>query len=194
MKRVLIRCGWLVTLDPDIGDFKHGELLFSGNRIEAVGRNLGATADETIDAGDKIVMPGLVNAHMHTWETALRGIGAEWMTADYLRHMHLNLATRYRPEDNYLGNLIGALAQIDAGVTTLVDWCHNITCRDSAAHFPSGLECGTRADPRVMPAPVPVQRTDCRSRSWVRSVASSFAHSKVAPAMPSTSQTGCCRR
>jgi cytosine/adenosine deaminase-related metal-dependent hydrolase len=110
MKRVLIKCGWLVTLDHGIGDFKGGELLFSGNRIDAVGRNLAAAADEVIDATDKIVMPGLVNAHMHTWETALRGIGAEWMSADYLRHMHLNLATRYQPEDNYLGNLIGALA------------------------------------------------------------------------------------
>ena len=76
MQRVLIKCGWLVTLDPGIGDFKGGELLFRGNRIEAVGRRLDAAADEVIDATDKIVMPGLVNAHMHTWETALRGIGA----------------------------------------------------------------------------------------------------------------------
>jgi hypothetical protein len=45
MKRVLIKCGWLVTLDPGIGDFKNGELLFSGNKIEAVGGNLTATAD-----------------------------------------------------------------------------------------------------------------------------------------------------
>ena len=127
MKRVLIRCGWLVTLDPTLGDFKNGELLFDGNRIEAAGRNLGATADETIDASDKIVMPGLVNAHMHTWETALRGIGSEWLSSDYFKHVHGNLATRYNAEDNYVANLIGALAQIDAGVTTLVDWCHNIT-------------------------------------------------------------------
>jgi 5-methylthioadenosine/S-adenosylhomocysteine deaminase len=80
MKRVLIKCGWLVTLDAGIGDFRGGELLFSGNRIEAVGRKLDAAADEVIDATDKIVMPGLVNAHMHTWETALRGIGAECPT------------------------------------------------------------------------------------------------------------------
>ena len=82
MKRVLIRCGWLVTLDPDIGDYKHGELLFTGNKIEAAGNNLSAQADETIDATDKIVMPGLVNAHMHTWETALRGIGAGLVSAE----------------------------------------------------------------------------------------------------------------
>jgi len=146
MKRVLIKCGWLVTLDPAIGDFRNGELLFNGNSIEAVGRKLEATADETIDATDKIVMPGLVNAHMHTWETALRGIGAEWMSADYFKHIHGNLATLYKPEDNYVANLVGALAQIDAGVTTLVDWCHNITSLEMAERAVDGLvDSGIRA-------------------------------------------------
>ncbi len=94
-KKILIKCGWLVTLDDRIGDHRDGELLFSGNKIDAVGKNLNARADEIIDASDKIVMPGLVNAHMHTWETALRGIGAEWMSADYFKHVHSNLATRW---------------------------------------------------------------------------------------------------
>src|SRR5438105_1070151 len=146
MKRVLIKCGWLVTLDPRIGEMKGGELLYNGNTIEAAGKNLGATADAVIDASDKIVMPGLVNAHMHTWETALRGIGAEWMSADYFKHVHSNLATRYRPEDNYIANLMGALAQIDAGVTTLVDWCHNITTIEHAERAVDGLlDSGIRA-------------------------------------------------
>ena len=146
MKRVLIKCGWLVTLDPRIGEIKGGELLYRGNTIEAAGRNLGASADEVIDASDKIVMPGLVNAHMHTWETALRGIGAEWLSADYFKHVHSNLATRYKPEDNYVANLMGALAQIDAGVTTLVDWCHNITTLEHAERAVDGLvDSGIRA-------------------------------------------------
>jgi cytosine/adenosine deaminase-related metal-dependent hydrolase len=146
MKRVLVKCGWLVTLDPSIGEIRGGELLYRGNTIEAAGRNLGASADETVDASDKIVMPGLVNAHMHTWETALRGIGAEWMSADYFKHVHSNLATRYKPEDNYIANLMGALAQIDAGVTTLVDWCHNITTIEHAERAVDGLtDSGIRA-------------------------------------------------
>ena len=49
MKRILIKCGWLVTLDPAIGEMKGGEVLYSGGTIEAVGRNLGASADEVID-------------------------------------------------------------------------------------------------------------------------------------------------
>ena len=151
MKRVQINCGWLVTLDTDIGDFRNGEILINGNRIEAVGRNLNATADEVIDASDKIVMPGLVNAHMHTWETALRGIGAEWLSArlfqERSRQPRHPLPGR---RTIIVGDLIGALAQIDAGVTTLVDWCHNITVaghgrtRDRRA-------CGQRDPRRVRP-------------------------------------------
>jgi cytosine/adenosine deaminase-related metal-dependent hydrolase len=146
MKRTLIKCGWLVTLDDAIGDHESGELLFSGSTIEAVGKNLNATADETIDATDKIVMPGLVNAHMHTWETALRGIAAEWLSANYMRLFHGNMGTRYTPEDNYIANLMGALAQIDAGCTTLVDWCHNITTIEHAERAVDGLiDSGIRA-------------------------------------------------
>src|SRR5262245_40182662 len=68
------------------------------------------------------------------------------MSADYFRHVHSNLATRYRPEDNYIANLVGALAQIDAGVTTLVDWCHNITTLEHAERAVDGLvDSGIRA-------------------------------------------------
>ena len=146
MKRTLIKCGWLVSLDDAIGDFHGGELLYAGDRIEAVGKTLDATADAVIDAGDKIVMPGLVNAHMHTWETALRGIAAEWLSAGYMKHIHGNLATHYQPEDNYLANLMGALGQIDGGTTTLVDWCHNITTLEHAERAIDGLlDSGIRA-------------------------------------------------
>ena len=38
MKSTLIKCGWLVTLDPSIGEMKDGELLYLGNAIKAAGR------------------------------------------------------------------------------------------------------------------------------------------------------------
>ncbi len=77
---------------------------------------------------------------------ALRGIGADWLSPNYMKHMHANLATRYLPEDNYVANLMGALAQIDAGCTTLVDWCHNITTMEHAERAVDGLvDSGIRA-------------------------------------------------
>lgn len=124
MKRTLFRNGWVVTMDDTIGDIENGDVLIEGGRIAAVGRALQAQADEVVDATGMIVMPGLVNAHMHTWQAGLRGIGAQWPAGAYHRHVHANMATRYTAEDTYIGNLIGALNQIDNGVTTLFDWCH----------------------------------------------------------------------
>src|SRR5436190_2629655 len=146
MKRTLIECGWLVTMDDAIGDFRGAQVLIEGDRIAAVGKNLNAEVDEAIDARDMIVMPGLIDAHIHTWQAGLRAIGSEWLGPDYHRNIHANLATRYGPEDNYLGNLIGSLGQIDGGVTTTLDWCHNLTSVEHAGRSVDGLEeSGVRA-------------------------------------------------
>jgi cytosine/adenosine deaminase-related metal-dependent hydrolase len=145
-KRMLIRCGWIITLDPAVGELKDAEILLEGDRIAAVGKNLGATADEVVDATGMIVMPGLVDAHVHLWQCGLRAIGSEWLGPDYHGTMHANLATRYGAEDNYLGNLVSALAHLDGGVTTVLDWCHNLTSLEMAERSVDALqESGIRA-------------------------------------------------
>ncbi|MCC6776304.1 MAG: amidohydrolase family protein [Hyphomicrobiales bacterium] len=146
MTRTLIKAGWVVSMDPDVGDLQGAEILIEGNRIKAIGRSLGASVDQVIDAGDKIAMPGLINAHLHVWQSGLRGIGSEWLGPDYHKNLHGNLATRYGPEDNYVANLIGALTQLDCGVTTVLDWCHNLTSLEHAERSVDGLqESGIRA-------------------------------------------------
>lgn len=146
MKKTLIKCGWLVTQDPATGDFVDGELLIEGNRVAAAGKRLDATHDEIIDASDMIVMPGLINGHIHVWQCGLRGIGSEWMGPDYHANIHANIATKYGPRDNYLGNLVGSLTQIDSGVTTVIDFCHNLKSLEMAEAAIDGLEeSGIRA-------------------------------------------------
>ena len=71
------------------------------------------------------MLPGLINAHMHTWQTALRSVAANWTLLEYFRHVHAGLATVFVPEDIHIATLAGALNQLDHGVTTLVDWAHN---------------------------------------------------------------------
>jgi 5-methylthioadenosine/S-adenosylhomocysteine deaminase len=142
----LIKNGQIVTMDRAIGDFTIGDVLLRDDRIVEVKPNIVADVDETIDARGMIVMPGLVNAHLHTWQTGLRSIGADWTGPDYHRIMHGNMATRFLPEDNYIGTLVGALEQLNAGVTTLFDWCHNITSLEHAERSVDALEeSGVRA-------------------------------------------------
>ncbi len=125
MKRTLIQHANVLSMDSSVGDFEDADILIENDRIVAVGPNLAAGDAEVIDGRGRIVTPGLVNAHIHTWEYQLRGIGADWVGfRDYVANMHGNLATRYGVRDVYLGNLLGALNQLRNGTTTIVDWCH----------------------------------------------------------------------
>src|SRR5258706_383711 len=144
MARTLIQSATILTMDDRLGDLADADLLVEGNRIAAIGRDIAASDAQTIDGRGRIVIPGLINAHMHTWQTALRGFAANWTLPEYFRRMHAGLATLFRPDDIYIATLMGALNQINVGTTTLVDWCHNNPTRahtDAAlrALFDSGI-------------------------------------------------------
>jgi 5-methylthioadenosine/S-adenosylhomocysteine deaminase len=123
--RTLIKSATILTMDDTIGDLAQADLLVDGDRIVDIRPGLDAADAEIVDGRGRIVIPGLVNAHMHTWQTALRGFSANWTLPEYFRRMHAGLATVFRPEDIHIGTLMGALNQINCGTTTLVDWCHN---------------------------------------------------------------------
>lgn len=125
MGQKLIRGGIIVSMDPGVGDLRRGDLLIEGGRIAKVAPAIDAPHAEVIDAAGCIVLPGLVNAHQHTWQTALRGVAGNWTILEYFHHVHAGLATKFTPKDIYIANLVGALNQINCGATTLVDWCHN---------------------------------------------------------------------
>ena len=147
MSRTLIKGGYVVTMDPRVGELPRGDVLIDGERIAAIGPHLDAPdGAATIDAAGMIVLPGLVNGHLHTWQSALRGIAGDWTVTRYMQAMHRGLATLYRPEDIYIANLMGALNQINCGATTLVDWCHNNPTPEHTDAAIEGLaEAGIRA-------------------------------------------------
>ena len=83
---------------------------------------------------------------MHTWQTALRSVAANWTLLEYFRHVHAGLATVFVPEDIHIATLAGALNQLDHGVTTLVDWAHNNPTPEHTDAGIAGLkESGIRA-------------------------------------------------
>lgn len=122
---LLIRDATILTMRDGPDDVIRGDVRVENDRIAAVGPGLPTDGAEVVDARRFIVMPGLVNAHMHTWQTALRSVASNWTFPEYARWMHAGLATRFTPRDIHIATLVGALNQLDCGVTTLVDWCHN---------------------------------------------------------------------
>lgn len=123
--RTLISGATILSMDGTVGDLPKGDILVEDDRILAIAPVLQADDAELVDAEGRIAVPGFVNAHMHTWQTGLRSLAADWTLLEYFRWVHAGLATRFRPEDIGVATLVGALGQIDAGTTTLVDWCHN---------------------------------------------------------------------
>ncbi|CAM3705180.1 amidohydrolase family protein [Smaragdicoccus niigatensis] len=121
---LLLRGGVVLTMDPDIGDLAIGDVLIEDGRIAAVGQNLVATGADTVDCSGKIVIPGFVNSHHHMFQTALRSYWSDGLELDYFMQSRFGseaLFHQYSPDDVYWGELGGALENLAAGTTTVVD-------------------------------------------------------------------------
>ena len=73
MSRILLKSGTVITMDRKFPNLSKGDVLLEDDRIVAVGPTIEISDAEIIDATNTIVMPGFVNAHIHTWQTCLRG-------------------------------------------------------------------------------------------------------------------------
>ncbi|WP_131736397.1 amidohydrolase family protein [Actinomadura roseirufa] len=131
-RRYVIRGGAVMSMDPGVGDFEAADVLVEGKKIVAVGLRVEASGADVIDARGRIVMPGFVDTHHHLFETALRsflpngllfndGSGSPSADPSYYEYILQRFAPAYRPRDVYLGSLFGGLAQLDAGVTSVLD-------------------------------------------------------------------------
>jgi 5-methylthioadenosine/S-adenosylhomocysteine deaminase len=129
-RRYLIRGGSVMSMDPAVGDFPRGDVLIEGKKIVAVGLNLNAGGAAVIDARGRIVMPGFIDTHHHQFETVLRSFLADGIllpdgtpggVINYFEYILQKFAPVYRPQDVYINELFGGLAQLDDGVTTVLD-------------------------------------------------------------------------
>ena len=139
---LLIRGGYVLTMDS-AGDLAGADVHLRDGVIQRVGRNLDVPDAEVIDASGKIVAPGLVDTHWHMWNTLLRGMSDGRPTPDgpdgggYFATC-VGIGRHFLPGDTYAGTRLAAAEAIDAGITTVHDWAHNVRGLDWA-------EAGLRA-------------------------------------------------
>src|SRR5215813_9519236 len=146
-RTTLVKGGYILTLDPTLGDLPNADVLIEGNIITSVGQNLTAGVNaNVIDARHCIVIPGFVDTHRHTWQTPVRGVLPSCTLDEYFSGMLDNIGLQYRAEDVYIANLMGALEALNAGITTLLDWSHvNNTPEHADAAIAGLAESGIRA-------------------------------------------------
>src|SRR5690554_5269049 len=80
--RFLIEGGHVVTMDEQLGELT-GDVLIEAGRVAAVGEGLDAEGARRVPAAGKIVIPGLIDSHIHLWQTPLGGLAADTWGMEY---------------------------------------------------------------------------------------------------------------
>jgi 5-methylthioadenosine/S-adenosylhomocysteine deaminase len=147
-RRVLLKGGIVLTMDPALGDFEKADVLIEGSKIAEIWPEISAGDASVVDATDMIVMPGFVDTHHHQYETLQRsnnadgnlqfaGVSPVWPEEGYGTVVQSIWTTGrlsigdeviwdlgrspYDPEDNYISELVASVCQIDQGITTGID-------------------------------------------------------------------------
>lgn len=122
--KTLIRQAIIVT-GTSAGEFR-GDILIDGGKIAAVERRIDLIDAEVVDGSDFIISAGFIDTHRHLWQTSFKGLAYDLSFMEYLHRLYGGYAANFRPEDIYASTYLGRLAALDAGITTVLDWSHNI--------------------------------------------------------------------
>jgi len=124
---ILIENGQVLPLAdglPEVLD--PGYVAIAGDRIAAVGAGdappyMRAQAQEIIDAQQMAVMPGLINAHTHLFQTFIRGIADDKPLLDWVRAAIWPVGAAMGIEEAYLAGLVGLVENVRSGATAVID-------------------------------------------------------------------------
>ncbi len=145
-RRILLRGGVVLSLDPRVGDFEKADVLIDGKQIAQIAPSISVGDAEIVDCSGTIVMPGFITTHHHQYETLQRSVipdgllAGAWPQESYGSVVQ-NIWTAgritdpanpasvvwdlgrppYDPEDCYISELVACLSEISEGITTGTD-------------------------------------------------------------------------
>jgi 5-methylthioadenosine/S-adenosylhomocysteine deaminase len=116
----------VLAMDEEFHQYAPGAVAILGENILAVGPaeeiNKVYTANDTVDCGGKILMPGLINAHTHAAMTLLRGLADDLRLDVWLMGYMMPVEREFvSPEFVWLGTSLACAEFIRSGVTTFCD-------------------------------------------------------------------------
>ena len=119
---MIIRSRTVITLDG--APIENGAVAIAGNRIVDVGRSgdvRSRNTGDTLDLGEQLLLPGLINAHCHLDYTCLRGkIPAQKSFTDWIWGINAN-KSELSPKD-YLASINDGFAEAKRfGTTTIAN-------------------------------------------------------------------------
>jgi 5-methylthioadenosine/S-adenosylhomocysteine deaminase len=98
-----------------------GDIYIEDGRISEVSSEIQRRADEEIYAKGKVVIPGLIQTHIHLTQTLFRGMADDMELLDWLRKRIWPLEGNHTVETNYVSAKLGIVELIKGGTTSIID-------------------------------------------------------------------------
>ena len=137
---------WLITVDGERRMFRDGALAITGDRIVAVGKTRDleqehSSARQMMDARGKVVLPGLIDCHIHTSFQLARGLADEVSAAKFLFERMYPYEGLLEEEENYWSAKLCVLELLRNGVTTFIDAGNYFPEQTARAAGETGVRC-----------------------------------------------------
>ncbi|MBI1851880.1 MAG: 5'-deoxyadenosine deaminase [Planctomycetes bacterium] len=117
-KTTLLRGATLLTMNGR-REIARADLVVRGRTIVSVGKT-DVAADETIDLSGRVVMPGLVQTHVHLCQTLFRGEAEDLTLLDWLRTRIWPLEASHDKESIHASALLGCAELLRGGTTAIL--------------------------------------------------------------------------
>jgi len=117
---LLIKNGLVVTMNQH-REVLQADIYVEHNRITAIGPNIGLKAETIIDAAGKLVIPGLIQTHVHLCQALFRGMADDLELLDWLMKRIWPLEGSHDGESLYYSALLGCAELLRGGTTSIID-------------------------------------------------------------------------
>ncbi len=115
----------VITMDTDDTVVEHGVIGIEGGIISFLGKqcpDVRYEAHEHIDAQGLVAFPGLVNTHVHCFQSLLKGLGADLPLIGWLNSSVQPFGIRVTHRQQELATLVACLEALKSGCTTLCEF------------------------------------------------------------------------
>jgi len=129
MSRILIKNGYVVTVNGNRDVFPEGAVAVADGRIEAVHASAASVQerdfDEVIDARGCLVMPGLINMHQHHWYALFKGLADGMLLEDWIGDLVFPLVANISDEAMRVASYQCGMEMLATGTTCSFN--HSVT-------------------------------------------------------------------
>ena len=146
MEKKIIKNAIVYTMTGSgLGTIENGAVCIEGNKIVAVGTTTeieqsGFSADLVIDGKGKMaVMPGFIDAHMHSSISLLRGLAQDVPEMEWMHKTIFPFINHIKERQTVAGAKLSVIEGVKYGTTTFIDWGYPIKEAIEQVYMPLGV-------------------------------------------------------